>query len=583
MTDERIIPTPAPADLATFKILIDGREISAEAHVVSVTVTRAINKIPTAQVVLLDGDVAKEDFDLSNSENFIPGREIEVLAGYHSAESTIFKGLITGHGLKVRKNKPSWLVIECKDAAVKMTAGRKNAYYRDMSDSEIIEEIIGDYGQPADVETTDLQHKEMVKYYTTDWDFMVARAEVNGKLVLVDDGTIAVKAPDTSQTPVLSLIHGSTMMEFEAALDARHQMAATHCSSWDFANQAVLEEESDTVDFGEQGNLDASRLAEVIGLESLPLQHTGQVVDAELKSWADARLLKSRMAKIIGRVKCQGFGDIKPGHLLELQGVGDRFNGTAFVASVRQQIHTRNWETDIQFGLSPEWFTTTRPDIIDTPAAGLLPAVHGLQIGVVTQLAEDPEGEDRVQVRMPVIDPQEDGVWARVASLDAGENRGVFFRPEIGDEVVLGFLNDDPRDPMVLGMLNSSAKPAPLTASDDNHEKGFVTRSEIKMIFDDDKISLTIETPNGNKITLSDDAGAIILEDENSNVITMNSEGVNIESAADINIKAGGDVNIEGTNAHVKASVQYKAEGSAGAEMSTGATAVVKGSLVQIN
>lgn len=583
MTDERIIPTPAPADLATFKILIEGREISGEFHVVSIAVNRAINKIPTAQVVLLDGDVAKEDFDLSNSENFIPGKEIEILAGYHSAESTIFKGIITGHGLKVRKNKPSWLVIECKDAAVKMTIGRKNAYYRNMSDSEIIEEIIGDYGQPADVESTNLQHKEMVKYHTTDWDFMVARAEANGKLVLVDDGTIAVKAPDTNQTPVLSLIHGSTMMEFEAAMDVRHQLAATRCTSWDFANQVLLEEESDRVDFGEHGNLDAARLAEVIGLESLQMQHTGQVEDAELKSWADARLLKSRLAKIIGRVKCQGFGDIKPGHLLELKGVGDRFNGNAYVTAIRQQIHTRNWETDIQFGLAPEWFAATRPDIIDTPAAGLLPAVHGLQIGVVTQLEEDPDGEDRVQVRMPVIDPQEEGIWARVAGLDAGENRGVFFRPEIGDEVVLGFLNDDPRDPVVLGMLNSSAKPAPLKASDDNHEKGFVTRSEIKMIFNDEKISLTIETPGGNKITLSDDDGAIVLEDGNSNVITMNADGINIKSAADINIKAGGDVNIEGTDTHVKASAQYKAEGSAGAEMSTGATAVVKGALVRIN
>jgi uncharacterized protein involved in type VI secretion and phage assembly len=149
--------------------------------------------------------------------------------------------------------------------------------------------------------------------------------------------------------------------------------------------------------------------------------------------------------------------------------------------------------------------------------------------------------------------------------------------------VVLGFLNDDPRDPVILGMFNSSAKPAPITASDDNHEKGFVTRSEIKMIFNDDKISLTVETPNGNKITLSDDEGSVVLIDENSNSITMSSDGISIESQSDINIKASGDLNLEGTNTSIKASAQYKAEGSAGAEMSTGATAILKGSLVQIN
>jgi uncharacterized protein involved in type VI secretion and phage assembly len=48
----------------------------------------------------------------------------------------------------------------------------------------------------------------------------------------------------------------------------------------------------------------------------------------------------------------------------------------------------------------------------------------------VTKLEADPDGEDRIQVRLPILDAQADGIWARVSSLDAGENRGFFFRPE---------------------------------------------------------------------------------------------------------------------------------------------------------
>lgn len=582
MSDERIVPTPAPADLPTVTIASDGQPIKSEYNLVSVTVDRALNKVPAARIMLLDGDVAKEDFEISNSEDFVPGKEIEVLAGYHAQESTIFKGIIVQHGLKVRKGKPSYLVLDCRDAAVKMTVGRKNGYYNEMSDAEIIEELIGEYGLTADVEATDVTHPEMVKFNTTDWDFMLSRAEVNGKLVIVDDGTVSLKAPDTSQEPVLSLIHGSTMMEFEAALDARSQLAAAKAAAWDYASQEIIAEEGGGIDFSEPGNLDAATLSDVLGLEALSLQHTGQVADAELKSWASGTLLKSRLAKIIGRVKCQGFGDIKPGHMLELKGVGDRFNGNAFVAAVRHQIDSRNWVTDIQFGYTAEWFAE-RHQLMDRSAAGLLPGVHGLQIGVVTQLESDPDGEDRVLVRMPVIDPEEEGIWARMACPDAGENRGIYFRPEIGDEVVLGFLNGDPRDPVILGMLHSSAKPAPLTAADDNHEKGLVTRSEMKLIFNDDEISVKLETPNGNILTVSDQEGAILLEDENGNKITMNSDGITLESAADVNITASGDVNIDGTSINVSASAQFKAEGSAGAEVSSGATAVLKGSLVQIN
>ena len=582
MTNERTIPTPAPSDLPTFGILIEGNEISGAYQVVSIDVRQMFNKIGSARVILLDGDAASEDFQISNSDDFKPGNQIEIQAGYHSDNSTVFKGIIIRHGVKIRKNKPSYLIVEAKDMAVKLTVGRKNAFFYDSSDSEIIEEIAQKAGMQSDVESSSLSHAEMVQHHVTDWDFIVSRAEMNGMLVLTDENKLIVKPPKSDSSPIVSLVHGSTLMEFEAEMDARTQMAAVKSYSWSSADQELVESEASLPSFAENGNISSDDLAEVIGLDEYALTHTGQLSDEELKSWSDARLLRSKIAKIRGRAKFQGLAEAKPGTMIELRGVGERFNGNVFISGIRHQISSENWETDAQFGFPEHWFYENK-DVVQAPAAGLVPWVNGLQIGVVAALEEDPDGEDRVQVRVPVINSQDDGLWARVATLDAGENRGSFFRPEIGDEVVLGFLNDDPRDPIILGMLNSSAKPAPLTASDDNHEKGFVTRSEIRMIFNDEKVNLTVETPNGNKIVFSDDEGSVVLTDENSNSITMNSDGISIESQSDINIKASGDLNLEGTNTSIKASAQYKAEGSAGAEMSTGATAILKGSLVQIN
>ncbi|HSF56048.1 MAG TPA: hypothetical protein VLA71_19990, partial [Algoriphagus sp.] len=152
-----------------------------------------------------------------------------------------------------------------------------------------------------------------------------------------------------------------------------------------------------------------------------------------------------------------------------------------------------------------------------------------------------------------------------------------------GDEVIVGFINEDPRDPVILGKLYSSAKPAPFTQNDDNHQKGIVTRSQLKLVFDDEKKSISIETPNGNKITLSDDEGSILLEDENGNKVTLSSDGISLDSAKDIILKASGDVKIEGTGIEIKASAQMKAEGGSGAEFSSSGSTKVKGSIVQIN
>ncbi|MCB0428632.1 MAG: type VI secretion system tip protein VgrG [Flavobacteriales bacterium] len=584
MPETLTIPTQAATDLPTFKVLVDGEDIGGQYGLISIMVSKAVNKIPKARIMLADGSVALEDFENSSGDVFVPGKEVEVKGGYHNIEDTIFKGVIIKHGIKTLENKTPLLVIDLRDNAVKMTVGRKNKYFEEVKDSDIIEELAGAYGLQTDVESTSVTHKEMVQYYVTDWDFVVSRAEVNGLLVFADDGQLAVKAPDLSQEPIVNLGYGHNIMEFEAAMDARDQLAASTSKSWDYSKQEMIEEEGEDPGLDEQGDFTTSDLSDVLGVETLLQQHTGKVEDTELKAWADAKLLKSRLAKVKGRVKIVGFSDVKPGHVINLEGLGGRFNGPAFVSSVVHDIAAGStWFTHLEFGLDQEWFADKYNDIIAKPAGGLLPPVHGLQVGIVTNIHEDPDGEFRIRVRLPVVDPEHDGVWARMVSPDAGDSRGMVFRPEVEDEVIVGFLNDDPRDPIILGMLHSSAKPSPIDPEEENNEKGFVTRGELKLTFNDDKLSITLETPNGNKLLLSDDEGGIQFEDENGNKVTLSSDGVVIESAKDLNLKASGDVNIEGTNVTVKANASFKAEGSAGAEISSSAQTVVKGSIVQIN
>ena len=582
MPEPRVIDTARSADLVTYKILVDGEELSKTVQVMSILVEKEINRVPVAKIVMVDGDPASQDFTVSNQDLFLPGKEVEIKAGYHSDESTIFKGLVIKHNLKIRSTQ-SFLEVECKDKAVKLTIGRKSKYFYDSTDSDILEQIVDSYGLEKDVEATNVQHKEMVQYDVSDWDFCVTRAQANGKVFLVDDGKITIKKPDFEQAETETVAYGATLLDFDAEMDARNQFQKVTSYGWNAADQEVLEIEANDPSVNLNGNVSSSDLASVIDLENLDLKSGGGTPDVELQEWADAKALFNQLAKTRGRVKFQGVSGVKPNTTIKLEGVGDRFNGKVYISAVRHQLTEGNWTVDAQFGINPKWFTETY-DINDAPAAGLMAAVNGLQIGIVTQLENDPDGEDRIHVRLPIVDNEVEGIWARVATLDAGENRGSFFRPEIEDEVIVGFINGNPNDAIVLGMMNSSAKPAPITASDDNNEKGFVTRSEMKFIFNDDEVSVTVETPNGNKMVISDADGGIKLEDENGNIIQMDSNGIKIESATEISYKASTDMKVEsGTNMELKAGAQFKAEGSAGAEVSTSAIAVVKGSMVQIN
>lgn len=589
MGNTTTIPTPATADVVTLTILIDGKQIPGTYNVLSVMVMKELNRVPLAKLILLDGEAAKQTFAISNKADFMPGKKIEIKAGYKAKEDTVFKGIVINHSLKIRA-AGSYLTVECRDEAVKMTLDRKSKYYREQKDSDVIEEILGRHSLKKDVEATTVEHKELVQFDTTDWDFVITRTEANGKFCVVDAGKLTIAKPDFSQTPVLTVGYGDTILEFDVEMDARHQFKAVKSMAWNPTDQAMVEASASEPSVSQHGNFSTDDIAKAVQVEEYTLRHGGKVPEPELQSWADAQLLRQRLAKSVGRVRFQGFAGIEPAMLLELAGVGERFEGKVFVSAVRHEIARGNWVTDAQFGLRPDWFAQLH-DLRPPAAAGLLPPVGGLQIGIVTQLENDPDGEDRIMVRLPVISPSDEGTWARIATLDAGDKRGTFFRPEVGDEVVMGFLNSDPRHPVVLGMCHSSAKPAPHQPTDDNHEKGYVSRSEMKLWFDDDKKILTISTPAGNKLEMSEEDKSITIEDQNGNKIVLDKDGILIESAKDLILKASKDIKAEGTNIESKASGNFKAEGSSGATIKTSATAtleggtsaVVKGGMVQIN
>lgn len=586
-TDERIIPSPEIYDYTKIEVLINGNRVSDPSFDLrSVSVVKEANQIPYARLQYLDGDTSQEKFALSEAADFIPGNKIEIQVGRDGKPVSVFKGIIVKHGIKATDGN-GMLYLDCRDEAVSLTLGRKNKYFRDMTDSDALQKVLG--SRAGTLESTSVTHKELVQFYCTDWDFALSRAEMNSCILLVQDGKVNMVKP-ALKSPSITLVYGATIEEFDAEIDARTQWQEVSASSWSYKDQAVKENSTSGVSFKEAGNLSGSTLAKAVSPAKLELRHSGLVSEPELKAWTESVMLKSRMSKIRGRAKIKGSPDTKPGDTIELKGLGNRFNGQVYVSGVRHEYVDGIWQTHLQFGISPEWFHH-KPELIETPAAGMLPAVHGLQIGVVVQLESDPDGEDRILVKMPLTDNNDKGTWARVASLDAGKERGYFFRPEIGDEVIVGFVNGDPRFAVVLGMLHSSNKPAPVQAQDTNHIKGLVTRSKMKTMYDDENKVMKMETPAGNFIELSEKDKAITIQDQHGNMIKMESGGITIKSPKDIKMEAGAsftlkaatDIKMDGATITGKASTTLEMNGQAKAKVASSAMLELTGGMVKIN
>ncbi len=101
MSAARTIPTSQSPDLVTYTIVLAGEELPLSVSVKSLEVNKEINKIPSAKMVIADGDSAIEDFLVSNGTQFIPGNEVEIKLGYNGDNKTEFKGIIIANRKKI--------------------------------------------------------------------------------------------------------------------------------------------------------------------------------------------------------------------------------------------------------------------------------------------------------------------------------------------------------------------------------------------------------------------------------------------------------------------------------------------------
>lgn len=196
----------------------------------------------------------------------------------------------------------------------------------------------------------------------------------------------------------------------------------------------------------------------------------------------------------------------------------------------------------------------------------------GVAVGVVTN-NEDPEKLGRVRLKFPWRDDTDESYWARIATPMAGDDRGTYFLPERGDEVLVAFDNGDIHYPYVIGALwNGVDKPPEDNADGKNDVRKIRSRSGHEIVLDDSDTEGKVEiTTNGGHSVVLDDSsgGGISIEDSGGNVIELDSSG------GALNLSSTGTLSIEAPM------IELKADGNATIESSGALT--LKGAIVKIN
>lgn len=189
----------------------------------------------------------------------------------------------------------------------------------------------------------------------------------------------------------------------------------------------------------------------------------------------------------------------------------------------------------LDVSLQPEYLDPRLPH-------GLGGRFYGVYSAIVTDIV-DPDGQGRVKVRLPWVTDQDGNrydVWARLATVMAGNNRGSWLIPDVDDEVLVSFEAGDTRRPYVIGALwnGQDSPPESMDGSGQNDKKTLRSRNGVVITLDDTdgQESLTLQTPGGQQVVLKDGPGAVEIQDSNGNSVKLESSGITVNASANVTI-----------------------------------------------
>jgi phage protein D len=499
---------------------------------------------------------------------FTLGKEVEIKLGARGERpERVMVGEVTAIEPAFTEDLTCILVIRGYDRSHRLNRGTRSQVFLQASDSDIAQKIGQGVGLQVKADSTSTVYEHVFQHNQTDLAFLQERARKLGYEVRVDDKTLHFSRP-TRQRERVTLEWGASMRSFFPRLTLAGQVDEVTVRGWEAANKKEI-----------IGKATHSRNAPVIGVGgqggALAAQYFSSakqvIVRQPVTSQPEADALAQAILDEInaGFVEAEGvaWGDPKllAGVEVDVQRLGKRFSGQYVLTSAVHLYTHQGYEVQFRVeGVRARQIIdlTSEQSVGDSQGGGW----GGVVPAVVTN-NNDPKGMSRVKLKFPWIDSALESDWARVSAVGAGKDRGLFWLPEVNDEVLVAFEHGDFRHPYVVGGL-WNGKDSPPEKTGEAVKNGKV---EIR----------TLKTREGHVIRLVDESSGPCIEikdGKGKHQIKLDVSGnkLIIETQGDLQIKSTGSTTIESTgNLNIKGKMNVSVE--AGAQLN------LKGTMVNIN
>jgi phage protein D len=614
----RYVPEP--------KLLIDGSEAPKDLieDLIELSVQESIH-LPGAFTIVIRNDYfpgRSQDKAWKHQSLFAIGKKIKIgftssttdNAEYEKEEKGyVLEGEITAIETEFNKESQAPIIVRGYDVAHRLHRGRFNRSFQNVTDSDVVNQVIGEAGISAGtITSTSIVHEYVFQENQSNMEFLRERAARLGFELYVQDGKLNFREPKQDQS--LSLKWLQDIYSFRVRVTSAEQVSSVEVRGWDYAQKrSIVTTATKEKVITKTGSGTGSESSTKFSIQPKVI-----VVDQPVFSTNEAQKIAQSLCDELGGefiyadAEADGNPEVRPGRVIQLQEMGEKYDGDYYVTETHHRFLDRKYVTEFS--------------VRGLRAGNLLEALTGstrlqpgqtMLVGIVSN-NKDPKGWGRVRVKFPTLTEEHESNWARVVSIGAGPNRGFDCLPEVNDEVLVGFEHGDIHRPYVIGSVWNGTDPTPEKVDDSVvggavRLRTFKTRVGHKFQFVEEdkgtKKGFYFNTADGHNFRMNDSDKFVELQttgghkircDDAGKSITIESTGeIKISAPQKINISVGGNsIEITPSGISIKSSGTMSIQSSgtmnmqSSGSMSCGATAVnvsgsatvgITGGIVKIN
>ncbi len=419
-------------------------------------------------------------------------------------EHLIFSGVVIDVALRQEVWGSSTAILRAASTSWLIDRSERNAYFATPSLSSIAPELASRAGGVSSELDDKAAPAEYIQYGETNWQFLLRLADDHGGWIRTGLGVSELRKSFDDPSPLLFRGELGLLEFFVDGELGPARVAAAQYDSATFASQISAGEWKQP-----QFESACQRLGDAVASGSASLELLGFTSRSRSSTCAEMldRARSEAERSLGGAVLAGGTSrdqTVTAGAAVDVQNLGEA-SGTYNVLEVTHLWDPTGYVNHFVATPWKSWRAARRP----------VPAIAaGTQVARVVA-NHDPLGRGRLQVSLywqgngPIL-------WAPMTSLHAGAGFGLTAMPEIGDEVLVGFLDADPERPVILGSVWNATHPPPRDQyetsgeSDGNLVKRIVTKSGIRIHLVDTpgQESLTLATPRSNRVVFTEKAAA---------------------------------------------------------------------------